>query len=528
MRIRKWLRNGLLATLALVAATAIFAVWLSPNYFDLIVFRPSTWKAPPPAEIPVSDALADLAVLERILRTGYVGYDYFQQRGTDWGALFGRAKAEVADHSAPIPFCDFAATVNDLLQSVDDEHLGVWPGTGNNTPDCHLPRRGVIPLASDAWFRLAGDAAVVDEPALPGVLVGSRLLDCAGRDVRRDLHYAARKVGERWQFGRRIVYLSKRKSREEITCRFRAPDGKIATATVAMDLMMDYEKYPPWWRKDSRAKAIEVAPGEITYLRLGTFRPENESDMSPFLKSAVSAAAARAIVIDLRANFGGTNDYFNQWSHDLLGGSKDMGDTVRLTSETTSQAEINSITRFWAFSSKLAARRPSLTVEAVEEFAGLVWRGVVRRGAAWRRVDRYRWKFAGRADRPFAGHMLLVVDHGCASACEGAIELARVAFDALVVGTNTVGMHAFPGPLPYRLPKSRLELRVARRMEASLLDGDEFRESRGFMPDVWIDLRDDGAAARELGSCLADPACAAEILPSIKAADERHRDISTY
>jgi hypothetical protein len=501
--------------MAAVTATVFFVWRIAPHYFDLIVFSPSQWRRPPAKEIAAADALADLNVLERILRTGYVGFDYFQQRGTDWPALFARSRAALAAHSDPVSCCDFAGTINELFQTFGDEHLAVW-----NAPDCRFARRWDFPLASNAWFRVDGNSAVVDDAAPAGVPVGSRLLDCVGRDVAKDLHFAARKRNAHWQFGQRIIYMTD-KGREEITCHFRAPDGKTTTAKVAMNWLGDKRHQP--------SKTIGVEPGETTYVRLGTCRPKDEMEITPFLESAGPATTARAIIMDLRGNSGGYTLYFDQWAKDLFQGSKTMGVRVRLVSETTLQAKINEATDQWSRPGNAPRLAASTTARGAAGLASLVAFGAIRRGAKLRRVERYSWSLAGGAEHPFAGKMLMIVDRGCASACETALQTAREAFDAVVVGTNTQGVHTFIEPCPYRLPKSGLVVHVAGKMQdPAWLDRGELREGRGFVPDVWIDLRDDGAAAREMGDCLADPACAEQILPVIKNAGERRRDISVY
>lgn len=505
----------LFAAVALVGAAAItlFAWVNAPHYFDLIVFRPGDWKISPQKEITVADARADLAVLERAMRTGYVGYDYFRQQGTDWDALFAQADASFADHST-IPICDFAATVNKLFRSVNDQHLNVW-----NDPDCKFPRHINLPLASNAWFRIEGDEAFVVDPAPAGVPIGSRLVDCEGRALANDLHLTARKVGDQWQFERRIIYLAQ-KRREKITCHFQAPDGDLIKARIAMTMMFD------WTRQEN---TIEVTPGEPLNVRLGTFSPKEESEMSPFLDSSTAAAAAQAIVIDLRGNRGGTDRYFYVWSRDLYQGDKKFGRKTLLTSETTRQAWINIATEELAFHKDSATMRAWFSLEAVKDFAALVAVGAFTRGSAQWKVESRPRHLVGKAQQPFGGEMVLVVDRTCASACEGAVTVARGVFDALVIGTNTRGVHVFIEPLPYRLPKSGLVVRMARKMMApSEQKNDSFCEGRGFAPDIWIDLRDGGAMAREFGKRFGDPAFRAKAKPQIHAAGERWRTLSVY
>ena len=95
-----------------------------------------------------------------------------------------------------------------------------------------------------------------------------------------------------------------------------------------------------------------------------------------------------------------------------------------------------------------------------------------------------------------------------------------------MVGTNTGGASNFWPRPPHRLPRSGIQVSVS--VGRLVLDGENFRERRGYLPDVWIDLRDDGAMARDLGDCLADPAFRAEAMPLIRDAGERWRDLSIY
>ncbi len=506
---------GLLAVAAVAMAAVFLGRRLAPHYYDLIVVRLGDWTTPLAREITREDALADWDVVERIVRTGYVGYDYFRQRGTDWDAQFARGRASLAAHASPISGCEFAWTVHSLFRSVSDEHLSVMNAGRCGGAPTPRPR----PLASDAWFGLDKDARVLD--AAPAAApIGSRLLDCAGRDVAKDLHFAARKIGDHWQFGRRIIYMTKT-GREALTCRFQTPDGRVTAATMAMDWLNDKDREPP--------KTIGVALGGTVYLRLGTSSPKEEEGVSTLLDSADAAASARAIIADLRGNGGGFPLYFDTWASGLFRGVRSIGGVVRLTSETTQQAEFNLITNILARGIGGPRVEAFISGEAAEGLVSLIEAEAASGGASWRDVEESPLNLTGRADRPFAGKMLLIVDRGCASACEEAVETARDVFDAVVVGTNTWGVHAFLEPYPYRLPKSGLVVRAASKMQdPAWLDSGEFREERGFVPDVWMDLRDDGAAAREMGDCLADPACAEQILPAIKKAGERRRDISYY
>ena len=103
------------------------------------------------------------------------------------------------------------------------------------------------------------------------------------------------------------------------------------------------------------------------------------------------------------------------------------------------------------------------------------------------------------------GHLILVVDRGCASACETAVVLARQFPGALIVGENTGGVMKVGELRWYRLPESRVWISLGHRSHGD--PEGEFQEGTGFLPDLWLDGEDDDSSIRALAECLADPSC---------------------
>jgi Peptidase family S41 len=509
-----------IATIALAVTAAIITLCIvhtAPSYFDLIVM-PRDWKRPLPVDISRSDALHDWAALERIIRTGYAGYDYFRVQGKDWNALFAEGQTAIVGKNEIFPACDFMQIIQQLFNQVEDRHL--WSDPRPTSCPKIRPRGIPHPFAADLWFRPGDGLFVDDNLSPPSVAHGAQLLDCPGLDLEKDLHFAAIKKEDKWHFGRRIIYLSET-SKQSISCRFRRPDGAEEFVQIAVNrLSNDRTNAKP-------KKLFSVEMGETTYLRLGSFS-RNRKKKIKFLmdlpRLAPEVNPSRVIVVDLQGNGGGVSMFFNRWTESLKANRSEVRALVELKSETASQGAINGVMEAISIPNWDLAR--GVLPRANYNFWILVKNAVVRRGASFSEFVTKRIVYTGRAKKPFIGDMMLIVDEKCASACESAVLTGRRTFDAVVIGTNTKGIWNFSCLLPYRLPTSGIQLLVP--VFRNILDGENFRENRGFLPDVWMDLRDGGAMARDFASAFADPTFRAEVMPLIREAGERNRDLSLY
>jgi C-terminal processing protease CtpA/Prc len=99
-----------------------------------------------------------------------------------------------------------------------------------------------------------------------------------------------------------------------------------------------------------------------------------------------------------------------------------------------------------------------------------------------------RHPLAGRAPGPLAGRAVFLVDGGCASACEMMLALARQIPGVIVAGQNTRGGMSVGEIALFRLPRSGITLSLGTRAFRDPLG--DFSETRGFVPDVWIDTPD--------------------------------------
>lgn len=87
----------------------------------------------------------------------------------------------------------------------------------------------------------------------------------------------------------------------------------------------------------------------------------------------------------------------------------------------------------------------------------------------------------------FSGHVIVLADRFCASACELAVKTLRAIDGTTITGEYTAGVAAIGNNGLRRLPGSNLEIQWGNWFERDLsVDSDRFREGRGFAPDIWV------------------------------------------
>ncbi len=209
------------------------------------------------------------------------------------------------------------------------------------------------------------------------------------------------------------------------------------------------------------------------------------------------------IVLDLRHAGGGSDRFLLDWVRHLTRQRIRYWETDALASETTLQGALT----FWrcvrAFGGGDRDGRAWLDAR-VSRAERELRDAMVTRGL-FRDRDPEALVLDGLAPEPYRGRLMLVVDCGCGSACETSVLLARQLPGTVVVGENTEGTMKVGELRWYRLPESRVWISLG--MRAHTDPTGRFRESRGFLPDLWLDGRDSETRIRALATCLADPRC---------------------
>ncbi len=180
---------------------------------------------------------------------------------------------------------------------------------------------------------------------------------------------------------------------------------------------------------------------------------------------AASAEEVRdhpAVVLDLRANGGGSDNYGVRWFAGFSG--EDLRTTIGAghfrAGQTTPSARWDS-----AILGRSEAKNRGLT--------------------------------ALLAPRPYAGRLFVLTDAGTGSAGECFTALASQIGNVLILGENTAGCMTYGNVDRYSdLPHGQFRVVVPSSM--GVLAGRAFREGFGFFPDYWLDTDDPLSAIVEL------------------------------
>jgi hypothetical protein len=139
-------------------------------------------RTPTAARVSRADVLAELPVVERIVRDGYSGFDEAKGR-VDFDRLFAKARADAALLPDTIEAERYGRWVVNVLDDINDRALQTWVETRNDKGEPHVIvawARGELfeTHVSEKLFRREGKRFRLDEGAGP-FLSGCQGLDLA-------------------------------------------------------------------------------------------------------------------------------------------------------------------------------------------------------------------------------------------------------------------------------------------------------------------------------------------------------------
>jgi hypothetical protein len=286
-----------------------------------------------------------------------------------------------------------------------------------------------------------------------------------------------------------------------------APDGHLAFGHSGRSPL---RLTPVAWRQpatpvlDPRA-GTDRAPVELTreggvpVLAIHTF----DSAAAPALEALPGIAGelrrAPAFVVDLRGNPGGNYLYAERFVLALTDATLLRLDEREVVSVAAAEGRANSVRRRLARGDvpEQAVPRFREQLDILERSAG----ALRAHGAARAEIETRGDSVRGRAAGPLLSRAVLLVDGGCASACEMLLALARQIPGVLVAGQNTRGGMSVGELALFQLARSGVTVSLGTRAFRDPLG--DFDEARGFAPDVWLDGGD--ALARAAALALRTP-----------------------
>jgi hypothetical protein len=453
----------------------------TPSAFRDLVMSAADCRTPPRDAVSRADALADAAMVERVLRRGWAGLETMTAAGADFDAMFADLARAIAAAPEPIAIADLQDRLVAALRPAADNHLAFFFFTDRG----HARRKTV------------GRHLSAYTAALP-TAGGARMLDCEGFTTRELMKPMILLAANALTVASRPVVLAETEP-PPLRCRFQMRDGSTRAVELPLHRVRVGTPDAP------SAPAFELDDGAVPRLTLRTFWTGREAELAAFVKSAPALRDRSALVFDLRGNGGGSDSYGKDWLAQLTDQTLVGARVDRLDSDVTRQGIVNDntcqIAEGLTDADALRGARERLAygnrVVDEAESAGVplrVWRprSVVTEGHAPSR---------------FRVPLVALVDSGCASACESFVSHVRQLDGAVVVGENTGGIGAFGEVLVYRLPKSGLGMTAGMKY---FRDPDPARavpEGRGHLPDYWIDTDAPLALTERIAACLARPGC---------------------
>lgn len=229
--------------------------------------------------------------------------------------------------------------------------------------------------------------------------------------------------------------------------------------------------------KNNTVELKQVFPEEkviendkYTYFKPGFLDNSLSENQVAFIKHI--NANNRNLVIDLRGNGGGNDEFAKQLVESLFTKDEDIPRTERI--------QVDSLFQKAGFCISLTINEyssaPDFCKQVVASLAGKKTLDVIPFT-----LSRYTQIFEGKRLTKFKSEIVLLIDSGCASSCETIVEKISAHSNVRIVGQNTMGALHFSNAITLMLPNSGIIAKVP-----SLSHKYEFDafEGEGYSPDI--------------------------------------------
>jgi len=226
----------------------------------------------------------------------------------------------------------------------------------------------------------------------------------------------------------------------------------------------------------------EKTVGGVPVVRIRSFGDHPKEYIDAFLASASRFKGAPCLIVDIRGNGGGNEAWPKQWITRFTGRQPDrMQVFTELISETAMIGRSNSYAR-------ALHNVPELSQQGypakVEEFRGYA------ESLDKREFEPYWWPYVVPEPQeiPSPTTLIVLVDAYVYSSGEGFISYLHQVENVVLVGENSGGALTYGQMSHHRLPNS--QMLVALPTSLNVFVDLEYREEKGFFPDLWVPAED--------------------------------------
>jgi hypothetical protein len=227
---------------------------------------------------------------------------------------------------------------------------------------------------------------------------------------------------------------------------------------------------------------MEKEIGGIPIVRIRTFSDQHIEYIDKFLESATKYQDSPCLIVDIRGNGGGNTAYARQWITRYTGENPVLPQIyTELVSETSMMGRSNYFAHSLNLYPGLEAQGYGLKAEEFKGYAEKIENTVTS----------IHWSsYSIPNPRIIANNRTLIVlmDKYVGSAAEGYLSYLQLVENVVFIGENSGGALTYGQMARHMLPNSRIlvDLPISLNVFVDL----EYREERGFYPDVWVPAMD--------------------------------------
>jgi len=405
--------------------------------------------AKPPRSISAKEAAQDVEYLFYLLSHGWCGYGYFMTKG-DFDAAQENILGRLDEKPRWSPD-DLSQLVYEHLTFIHDCHLSV----GDYQYCSHL----------DFWYDTSLELCKTEGEYY--FLFDSVQYKVVSVNGEQPAEYTFPSLNVQGDPIYRLGMLS-----------YSAPEPLVLTAQDGQEQsQLEIQLY----RSDfySKDKFGEERIGGIPVLRARSFSDYYSDELDQFLQAATKYKGEPYLILDIRGNTGGNDGWPKIWITRFTGHSPSLKHILtELISRTTMMGRVNLFAEMLETYPKEDAHWIQAEIDRYQAQADAFERQSV--APHWTGLQ-----FPNTRLIPSETTLIVVADRGVFSAGEGLLSyLYRQVENVVFVGENSGGAVTFGQVSTHQLPHSNL--RVSLPIKLNAMVDLEWREEKGFFPDLWV------------------------------------------
>jgi hypothetical protein len=422
-----------------------------PVEYNEIIPAYGTEKEKIPLVITRKEALEDIRIMEYLFSTSYSGFDYWKYKGIDFSSYFADLRNFVSREDT-IHVETFEYELAKILKDITDGHIAI-DGLHYNMAYKHKSIYYCDVLVEKTN---QGLYKVIDTK-LSMVNIG----DLFTQENRENFLFKTLSPQGKSHYLLGIF------SFDPVYSHFLSFNHKTITVPFHKTRLL-YAEY-----NNQQPLSLE-RENDIPVIQVSSFTNNNYAYMREFMRMGTTLKNERRIIVDLFYNMGGSSVFPRDFIKNLNNNSIWEISWAYLTSP----AIIQYFAKYDLTSQ--AARSP-------------IFRNTIimnsKKQEQYRKTPVKNWEFGRHIGKQpygsYKGTLIILTNRRVLSAGEAMLGYSKSVQNRIVIGENTGGVGQFSDVQMYRLPYSKIKIKLARQL--FLIP--DFEECIGFLPDFWLDSK---------------------------------------